>query len=587
MERDVVEVEEVVEQKILNSSSNTSLLGEVEGEFKVVETDIEKEAEIIEEELTPEVENAGKSIKVEHHEETEEELAEEHQEEQQEEPLALMFLGGISFVTFLMVLTHCYNEDVKYFVWKVISSTMSILVAVMLFTTIDNIGHKFLLDGMPRGWHDFWDVSQCLVYIIVMQVTVALCVFSTVDAELKMKSYGMLLAHASGFAAMNAGGILQQGYLFDLEARDPFTWFVAIIMAVILWLLFVCCRLTRGWVTRQFIDIDSDTPMKLSSPDVEQSERAEKVDTAGAYKIVASEEPPREDLEASTVKQGTSVRHSVHIAKATQGKWEATIYEAENDVSALCVSFLTSQALRSNITGVMPDELGNEVVLDRHNVFSIKMLAFCSVLASLVGFKMEVVAAKVFSSDLLADMGKMSQGFSWSIFFFLLGKRCALVGAQAGTMVNAWALLADFQWMLHRWCSVVGDPTTIGFKISLSILITAFGFFITLVLDAVAASEKAHLFSESTIELIDRIVMKSIVSLGLLVGFAWEHSFDRALEVLSDVVPCPSFIDNPQVLQLTGSMFIGGLLVFAWRKYVLKEVLELEAHRELHGGHVN
>ena len=42
------------------------------------------------------------------------------------------------------------------------------------------------------------------------------------------------------------------------QARDPFTWFVAIIMAVILWLLFVCCRLTRGWVTRQFIDIDSD-----------------------------------------------------------------------------------------------------------------------------------------------------------------------------------------------------------------------------------------------------------------------------------------------------------------------------------------
>merc|ERR1719510_916490 len=41
-------------------------------------------------------------------------------------------------------------------------------------------------------------------------------------------------------------------------------------------------------------------------------------------------------------------------------KWEVTVVEAMNDVAALNVSFLTVQACRFNITGVLPDNIGIE-----------------------------------------------------------------------------------------------------------------------------------------------------------------------------------------------------------------------------------
>merc|ERR1719510_1736485 len=41
-------------------------------------------------------------------------------------------------------------------------------------------------------------------------------------------------------------------------------------------------------------------------------------------------------------------------------KWEVTVVEAMNDVAALNVSFLTVQACRFNITGVLPNNMGIE-----------------------------------------------------------------------------------------------------------------------------------------------------------------------------------------------------------------------------------
>merc|ERR1719487_479671 len=42
-------------------------------------------------------------------------------------------------------------------------------------------------------------------------------------------------------------------------------------------------------------------------------------------------------------------------------KWEEEVFESENEIAGLQVSFLTLQACRFNITGVLPNNLGIEL----------------------------------------------------------------------------------------------------------------------------------------------------------------------------------------------------------------------------------
>merc|ERR1711904_75168 len=67
---------------------------------------------------------------------------------------------------------------------------------------------------------------------------------------------------------------------------------------------------------------------------------------------------------------------AVHILKK---KYEHEIVEAMNFVAALCVSFLTVQGVRFNITGVLPDNVGVEEEHWKHAMDCSIKLAACTV----------------------------------------------------------------------------------------------------------------------------------------------------------------------------------------------------------------
>lgn len=514
---------------------------------------------------------------IEEEEELVEEKEAEHDEELTEYGVSVMLLGAIVFVMSLFIATNLDDDDMRFYVWKVISSTIAILVAVMTFTSLNDFMHSVVLKGQSHRIQVLWDFSQCIIYNIAMQITVACCVMADHEtAELKMRSYGNLMAHASGFAAIHFGGCLQQGELFEISS-PYFTFVGPVVMAVALWMMFVILRLSRGWFSKKFL-IDDDARAGTISRSKSTDGYSEVAQDEGAVKDFAAEEDD-EDHRHTAVQRPRN-RGSVHIyvAPSDHQNWEATIYEAENDVSALCVSFLMVQALRVNITGVMPDEMGEDAEGTKHSKLSIQLVGACAGGFVFCACLLEVVAARLFTSDHLADMASMSKGFSWKIFFFLLGKRMALVGAQSCGMGMAWSLLCDCQWFLEMYVTALGSPDTIVFKIILALAVSFIAFWIVFVLDKISDAEK---FGDKDLErLMDRSICKVIMALGVLVGFAWEHSFDRAVEVVVDLVPCPAVLHDPIAMEMIGTFFICTLIVFSWRKFVLRKVINLEHIRE-------
>merc|ERR1712060_238984 len=105
-----------------------------------------------------------------------------------------------------------------------------------------------------------------------------------------------------------------------------------------------------------------------------------------------------------------------------------------------------------------------------------------------------------------------------------------------------------------------------------------FAFVIISCLDKIA--DATCCTDEKAEEMVDSSVGKIIVALSILVGFAWEHSFHRGVEVIVEKMPTPPWLQNPVLLQMVGTLAISSLVVFSWRKYILAKVLTLEERRK-------
>merc|ERR1712151_525850 len=151
---------------------------------------------------------------------------------------------------------------------------------------------------------------------------------------------------------------MQQGGFITLYPRGFFAFMAAPFMAFALWLTYLSARFVRSSIVRRLMTM----PRLTTYSPVSQDENAEA--TFG-------------DTEAIE-------------------KWEETIYDAENDVSALTFSFLSVQAIRFTITSYMPDTMGNEPEHYLHDVACIRQLAICAFLFLVATVTMVVVTIKAF-----------------------------------------------------------------------------------------------------------------------------------------------------------------------------------------------
>merc|ERR1711957_391551 len=105
-------------------------------------------------------------------------------------------------------------------------------------------------------------------------------------------------------------------------------------------------------------------------------------------------------------------------------------------------------------------------------------------------------------------------------------KRLADVLQGTTAMGFSWALMYSSKWQITLLRPGL-NPNCVEARVLLALCISFFAFVIILGLDKIADLK-------STGKKADKAIIAIITSLGILVGFTWEQSFDGAVEVLSE-----------------------------------------------------
>lgn len=483
----------------------------------------------------------------------EEELTEEEREEEEEEELAdpvdltlaISLLGYVTMIMTLFGLVNYEDQDMKIYVWGVLSNTLSIFLAVMMFTTLNGICYHFVPEGSPVWWKIVVDFAQLVFCFSLMQLSVAWISGSfervpfedtqpsTIEAqkaqrERRFKSVATLLAHMSGFAAINFGGGLQ--HLDALLAWPPLTFTIPPLLFVG---QIVACRLVR----------------KLRTHGIKQILASHGRTSAGSdsYSVMApspsgAESQAHEDFERAGIEWCVD-------------KWDEETYESENEISGIAISFLLMQAIRYNLTGIMPNSIGIEQEHWKHPQQDVYALAGFGVLLAVLCCCIVVVSTDAFPKEI-------TPGTLMSLM-----KRVAIVCQSTTAMGFAWALMYTSKWEITLLLPGL-NPNSVTARVLLALAISMFAFFIILGLDYIADMK-------STGEKTDRAIIAIITSLSILVGFTWEQSFDGAVEILAE----SKFKQHPVMAEMTLTACILVIVYPQWRKHILRTLLRLQKEK--------
>eukprot|EP00440_Ansanella_granifera_P073922 gb/GFBE01080215.1/.p1 GENE.gb/GFBE01080215.1/~~gb/GFBE01080215.1/.p1 ORF type:complete len:557 (+),score=144.77 gb/GFBE01080215.1/:1-1671(+) len=221
---------------------------------------------------------------------------------------SVMLLGSIAFMMSIFYLVNHSDADMRNNSWKVVSATISIFSAVLLFQAVNGVVEFYILEGASENFELAVSFIHMMIWFTTLQVFLSWVSGaigtppSSEEAfermELNLLCFAVLLGHITGFAAINAFGVLQQQV-----HRTPLH---ALLIVPIAWVFFYClCRLTR--LLRDRVSLSDDG------------------------KFDAAEE-----------------------------KWEDMTAETEDDVVGLAVSFVAIQAARFKICGELPNVEGEE-----------------------------------------------------------------------------------------------------------------------------------------------------------------------------------------------------------------------------------
>lgn len=458
--------------------------------------------------------------------------------------IALMLLGAISMVMTMFTMVHTEDEDMRLYVWQVINATVAIFLAVLFFTSVNEMVHASIRTYFTIGdtsdrdilYHAAGDFAQFCTYFLLMQVTVAAnsSVFtrSPIDhrktarvrvngvwrsvrlsshdqklaIETRMRSFAVMLAHTSGFAAINFGGSFQQ---LSLLSQSPSYSFI-VPPAMFIFLITICrwARIVRLYIKHQTF--------------------------------------PSDNLHYHAVSLDMRDRHELMT------KWDACAFGYENDFTALCVSFLMVQSTRFAISGNLPNTLGVE---EDNYVHS----SHCSVLlggTSLFFASLSVVLVILVGGGESAEVGEGNHG-RWFVLRFIK------VLQDGSAMAFAWCLNVVCRWELARMRKF-GSPNDIICRIVIALVVSFVAFFLIMGLDKLADLS-------FTGESADAAIVSLIHGLSVLVGFAWEQSFEGGVEVIAELTP------NPITTEFALALGVSSVVVFPWRRYILRKVVRLES----------
>jgi len=492
--------------------------------------------------------------------------------------VAYMLLGAVIFVVSLFYLVNWNDDDIRYYSMNIISMTMSIFSAVLMYQGINDQIMRFSAQ-QTEAVRVVIQFAHCAVYIIIMQVLISSLsgvmplpcdekldfdekVWLVADglrcdydrpltkdeekgvramqnkdtkakrsvwvdkyaqevpvrkerhhlrrAQRRMRCWAMLLAHMSGFAAINAGARLQAVEIFS--SSPWMAMLPAVINQVVLQIFFQLSSLARGKRMQECIDKE-----KIS----------------GYKKVKLCHE---------------------------------AVVEAENDVSSLSLSFLGVQVMRFIISGVMPNEEGEEEPPVAHQWVTIFAFFGMGLILMILAV---ILAMKCVGEEEEEEVRGGSTGEKnkkkHAVPKEPLGMRLAMILSNSLAMAFAWILLFGTKWLLIK-LDMLDIETMIGqivHALGLSLLCGVAVFALDFVDDSVRESKGG---AEAATKAI-RVVIQSIA---ILIGFSWEHCFDAAVADVAFITP------HKRWAKFIMGCFVCIFLVPAWRRHILTKVMAYE-----------
>eukprot|EP00931_Biecheleriopsis_adriatica_P118457 TRINITY_DN93869_c0_g1_i1.p1 TRINITY_DN93869_c0_g1~~TRINITY_DN93869_c0_g1_i1.p1 ORF type:complete len:592 (+),score=104.64 TRINITY_DN93869_c0_g1_i1:61-1776(+) len=489
-------------------------------------------------------------------EETEDPKTEEEAEEEAFTPegigVSYTLLGSLAFAMTILYLVNWSDDDVRRYSWLVISMTISIFCAVLVYTGLSRwLGKMILGSSEPNsGLECLFFYSLFVLWFVGLELTVGysaglLCIGALHDEDLdkeqwvveenmrcshqeqmletsivfarwgrgvamgpdgypvflrqrnlimehvdrRMKCWGTIMAHAAGFAAIHAGAMLQHTGWFETS------WFGNLVAALIhQFALFLAFRLLEAVPC-------SNKPEKLV------------------------------DLYYDQLDDG------------------------ENDVTALSFSFLLVQTLKYILSGVPSNAEGLQPEDTIPSGFAgAGVLAICGLLFLALSMVMIRSWREQPNEPPLVSRARE-----------ILPTTCS--------MLFSWCTIASVRWggvNLSKAGTLPMKPSSMGMYLFYAGCMSAFAFLLTVILDKIEDSTKVDSIGGGYTRMTDLLFKNAITSLGLIVGLSWETVFDKAVEVSS------SRSSNPITLELIESLAVVAFIVPAWRRYILSKQIYYE-----------
>lgn len=464
-------------------------------------------------------------------EETEEEEAELEEEEEDrimKDPSnltgACMLLGGVAFIMSLFYLVHHSDRDIRYHSWNVISKTVCIFVAVLLFSGWVGV-LELIQDYGLDNYTGLNEHQKAVMRIIVAYVNCATfyagvhCVEAsfmgqaipeggTLERELSMVGWGTLLAHVSAFSLIRCIALVQHLDTFGIRESPSLSMLCVVANAFMIF-----------WVFRG----------------------------ADAMRSSAINERGRGSLD----------------------RWDEILEDIENDIAQIALSFSTVVALRFHICGTLSNLEGVEEPTQEHSAHGITMLFIVGLLCALLGAfiitsKKHWLPEATDREDDLQDEAPFVGLAPWDVYI----KRWVLIIANVSATIFSVSAMFSIKWTLHRTLlhgGYASNPNSCLQRVVLALL-TSFGsfllvYFLDMLADLDATGEDA-----------DHAILCLINSIAILVGFSWERSFDAGVEVISEYMAA-DFAGYQAGMKMFLAIAIACIMVPAWRSHLLKKTL--------------
>mmetsp|Transcript_30159 Transcript_30159/g.73473 ORF Transcript_30159/g.73473 Transcript_30159/m.73473 type:complete len:616 (+) Transcript_30159:65-1912(+) len=456
--------------------------------------------------------------------------------------VGITLIASISMVMLVFYLIHSQDADIRKYAYQAVNSTISIFCAVLFFSSFNDMFERAFVpeDLTYQPLRVLFKILFLVFWFTCMQLVLGKCSLAMNAKKKKeledqhiaraksdmlrqvvldLKGPGMLMAHMAGFAAINAFASLQNMRGFN---SNPITVFLAIPCAAAFMLgMFQLTTSFRARMSRRG-DGEQDEFEKL---------------------------------------------------------WDEETAEAENDVLALCISFMLTQTLRFAISGVLPNDEGEEEESLWEHTYGDAVILFLFALLAIAGSvavfmmvgreqrleELEEEASRLrimfpkLSVELAGEEEEEESSEEEGNVIARSASRLFEISDDICGMTYAWCCYYSFQTLLAASGICNRDTIILGVALALTTSIVAFANIF--VLDWFADRSW-------TADNVDRVIRQVIGAIGVQIGFAWEQCFDIALAAVS------SRAVNPSNAKFCISLFCCFLMIPAWKRHILPMVFD-------------